>query len=500
LGTADVAPKPRFDLTSAARLLNTDFTQSRAFIALAILFFAVRLPFINYGHGTDPDAWRVALTAYHLLDTGDYFPSRLPGYPLHELVMTLLIPGGWIATNLATAAISLVGVYLFALIVRELRLPSAGLLTLGFAFTPLLIINSIATMDYMWTLTAILASYYAVLRRSPLWAGVFLGLAIGFRLPSLIVWPAFAYLFWRQGRQPDLIPFTLITAGFAALSYSPVLTVYGLDFYSFYDADVGYTDVFRLLGKEALGILGGLGVLAGAAWSLARLRRLPADALNDPQVAAWVGVIVIYLASFSRLPHEIAYLIPIFPFGFFLMARYFKPVALAVAIGAILIAGVVDITTPGDDIDPRGASIGRGLVLSNAQTMSIQRDFAEDILRNEVPDHSVVIAGSIFPQLAVRERDRLEARILERDYEAISMLSDRGEAVDSGHDVRYVWLVTYDTFVALRSQGYSFYLVPDAATATAALYDYRPALFGASFLSLERSAPSAGKGTAGTDR
>ena len=85
-------------------------------------------------------------------------------------------------------------------------------------------------------------------------------------------------------------------------------------------------------------------------------------------------------------------------------------------------------------------------------------------------------------------------------YGAISMLSDRGEAVDEERDIRYVWLLTYETYEALRSQGYNMFLVPDAAGGTAALYDYRPTLLGASFLKLDKQSPSAGKGTASTDR
>ena len=50
----------------------------------------------------------------------------------------------------------------------------------------------------------------------------------------------------------------------------------------------------------------------------------------------------------------------------------------------------------------------------------------------------------------------LDNRILQRDYEAISMLSDRGEAVDAGRDIRFVWLVTYDTFEALRAEVRAF--------------------------------------------
>jgi hypothetical protein len=482
------------------RLAETDFTRLLPFVLLAAVFLALRLPYVNYGHGTDPDAWRVALTAHHLLDTGDYYPSRLPGNPLHELVTTLLIPGGWIATNIATALVSLVGVQLFARIVRLHGLADPGILVAGFAFTPLLLINSIATMDYMWALTAILGAYYCQQTGRPFWAGVLIGCAVGFRLQGIIVWAPLAYLAWRSGRTRDLLPLTAAAAGVAMLAYAPVLAVYGLHFFNYYDASVGYQDVLRLLGKEALGVIGGLGVLVGVAMSRGRLRSFVADLRVDPALGAWVLLIVVYFASFSRLPHEIAYLIPIFPFGFLIMGRYFSRTALGVAVGAILLAGAVDITTPDDGLGLTSTTIGKGLVLSNADTMSAQHHFVDQILEANIPNGSVVMTGFIFPQLAVRELNRLDARILAHDYEAISMLSDRGESVDEARDIRYVWLVRYETFQALRQQGYSFFMVPDAAGSTAALYDYRPALFGTTYIRLDQAAPSIAEGSGETDR
>jgi hypothetical protein len=311
----------------------------------------------------------------------------------------------------------------------------------------------------MWTLTLILAAYYCLITGRPLLAGVFLGLAVGFRLQSVILGLPFAYILWRQGRRDALPAFALAAGGTALLAFAPVLAVYGTGFLNYYDASVGYQDVLRLLGKEALGVLGVLGVLAGGALSIHRLARLPRDAVTDPHLGVWLLAIVLYFASFSRLPREIAYLVPVFPFGFLLLGRYCTRAGLAVAVGAILVAGVVDVTTPGSGITPselRTATLGKGLVFSNADTMRGQRNFVEQILENPTPDHSVVLTGFIFPQLVIRERDRLENRILERDYEAISMLSDRGEGVDADRDIRYVWLLTYETFEALRAQGYSF--------------------------------------------
>ena len=486
-----------------ARLADADLTGPLPFALLSLVFLLTRAPFLDYGHGTDPDAWRVALTAHHLLDTGDYFPSRLPGNPLHELLMTLFIPGGWIATNLATALASLAGVYLFARIVKLHELPNAAVLVIAYAFAPLLFINSIATMDYMWALTAILGAYYCQVTGRPLWAGVLLGCAVGFRLQSAVVWAPLAYLAWRAGRSRDIAPMTLASGGVTLLCFAPVLAVYGLDFFNYYDAKVGATEVLRLVGKEALGIVGGIGVAAGLLISLPRFRRLPADLRHSAAVGAWAAIIALDLVSFSRLPHEVAYLIPVFPFGLLIMGRYFTRLAIAGSVAAILLAGVVDVTTPGDELTSasiRNATIGKGLILSNADTMDAQRRFVDQVIAAEVPDHSVVMTGFIFPQLAVRERGRLDARILSRDFGAISMLADRGEAVDEPRDVRYVWLVSYDNYLALRDQGYRMFMVPDAARSTASLYEYRPGLLGAVYLRLDLESPTVGGGSGSTDR
>lgn len=483
-------------------LTETDFTRHKPFILLAIAFFAVRLPYVNFGHGTDPDAWRVAMTAYHLLETGDFFPSRLPGNPGHELLMTLFIPGGWIATNIATALASLGGVWLFAQIIRRLALPNSGLLVIGFAFAPLLVINSISTMDYMWTLTLLLGAYYSVLTGRPLLAGLILGLAVGFRLHSAILWLPMVYLMLREGRRHEIIPFSLAAGGVALLSFSPVLAVYGTHFMNYYDAPVPWQEVLRLLGKEALGVIGGLGVIAGIVLSLPRFKRLLPDLASNAHIGVWLAIIVLYFISFTRLPHEIAYLVPVFPFGLLLLGRYLTRPALAVAVSAILFAGAFDITTPGDGLSRETLNtmtMGRGLIRSNAETMRVQREYVEQIVGNELGERSVVLTGFIFPQLVVRERDRLDAGILHRDYHAVAMLSDRGQTVDEERDIRYVWLLTHETFEALRADGYSFHMVPDAAGGTYALYDYRPAIFGATLLKLERGA-ALGEGQADTDR
>jgi hypothetical protein len=498
--TAGVAEEARHTLD---RALDIDFTRPLAFLALSLVYVGSRIPWLDMGYGTDPDAWRVALAADYLLSKGEYLPSRLPGYPLHEFVTVPLVREGWVWTNLSTVFISLVGVYLFARILNVLNLQGRGILTIAFAFAPLLWINSVMTIDYMWALTFIMGAYLALLYKQPTIGGIALGVAAGFRFTSLIMAVPFILLFLRSGQRPSVRPFLVATMLMTIAAYLPVLRVYGLAVANFYDAKVPVLNVLRLLGKDALGVFGAMAVLVGLVVSARRLARLPRDSLSDAHVLTWVSVIVLYFLTFSRLPHEVAYLLPVFPFGFFLMSRYFQRTVLVGVASVIVLAGFVDITSPGAEINREtfaNANIGAGMLFSDLDTLRNQMDFAEELAEQEIPPHSVVLTGFIFPEFAVLNWERLEFGILDRDYDAVSMLSDRGEAVDKERDVRYVWLLEWENFRKLRNSGYSFYYVHDAAVSTAYLFDYRPAYFGAKTLMLLRGSPSTGAGAAETER
>jgi hypothetical protein len=508
--TTTTAPALADDLPARAtsgnatlnRILNYDLAQPLAFAALSLVFVLSRLPFINLGYGTDPDAWRIALSGYWLWDHGAYYPSRLPGYPVPELAYALVIPGGWLATNLLTVAVSLAGVWFFARIASLLELPNRAVLVVAFAFTPLLWINSMTTMDYMWALTFLLGTYYCLLTRANVAAAVLLGLAAASRSTMLFMLiPCIVYL-WRDGQRSEIRSFLSGVFAVTVLAYAPIIWRYGPEFLTFYDSKVGYLQVLRLLGKDTLGLLGSLAVIGAVIISLPRLVKLPGDAWRDVNVMFWVLAILITVVSFARLPHEAAYLLPVYPFGFFLMARYFQRWVLCGVVGVVLLAGFVDLTSPGDEINSEAftnAHLGGGLILSNRSTQLAQRDFSDDLAALQTPPRSVVLTGFIYPQFAVRNRDRLEIGILEKDKSSISQLSDKGKAVDPSREVTYVWLLEYDDFARFRDEGHQILYTLDAGRSTAGLYGFRPGLFGAEFVDLGR-APSGGSGGARTDR
>ncbi len=487
---------------TTTRLLNYDLAQPLAFAALAIVYALSRAPFINVGYGTDPDAWRVALSGYWLWDHAEFYPSRLPGYPVQELASAAVIKGGWLATNSLTVLVSIVGLWFFARIASLLELPNRAVIVVAFAFTPLLWINSMTTMDYMYALTFILAAYYFLIVRRSFVAGIMLGLAIGSRSTSVFMLLPLVVYMWRDGRRNEIRAFIVTAVAVSFVAWLPIYWKYGIEFFNFYDSKVGYLNVLRLLGKDTLGLLGTMAVIAAIVISLPRLVHLPANALRDKHVDVWLLAIVVTIVSFSRLPHEAAYLIPVYPFGFFLMARYFQKWVLAGTVAVIIVAGFVDLTSPGDEINSEAftnAQFGNGLILSNRDTQLAQRDFVRDIEALDIPDNTAVSLGFIYPQFAVRNRESLDIGLLEKDASSISQLSDKGKADDDERRITYVWLFDYEDFQRYKVQGYTFMFTLDAGRSTAGLYDYRPGLFGAKAIDLGRG-PSGGAGAARTDR
>lgn len=497
-----------FSAGALARALDIDLARPLAFLALAAAYVASRAPFINIGYGTDPDAWRVALSGYWVWDNHEFYPSRLPGYPVPELASAAVIKGGWLATNSLTLVVSLLGLWFFAQIVSKLALPNRGLVVVAFAFTPLLWINSMTTMDYMWALTFLLGCYYFLLIDQVAPAGVMMGFAASSRPTSLLFAVAFVLYLLRDGKRGELRDFLVWTIAIPMFAYLPIVWKYGPDFLRFYDAKVGYLNVLRLLGKDTLGLLGSMAVLIAIAISLPRLIRLPADFVRDKQVMVWVLAIAIGVTVFLRLPHESAYLIPIYPFGFFIMAKYFQRWVLVGAVSMIVLAGFVDLTSPGDDINTRAfthAHLGEGLVLSNRSTMKAQIAFSRELEHLDVPDHSLVMIGFSYPQFAVLNRDRLKIGILQKDTTSISQLTDSGKAVDQSRQITYVWLLDYKTFGTYLGEHYNILLTQDAARSTNALYDFRPTLYDDPTLGNVRlldigRGPSGSAGAARTDR
>ena len=426
--------------------LNLDFTRPWPAILLAVLFVASRLPWVRLGFGSDPDAWRVAMSARYLLEHGVYLPSRLPGYPIHDILTAGLLWGGWTLTNLATVVATLIGVFCFAMLVRRLQLPAAGVLTLTFAFLPLLWPTSVETLDYSWALSLLLVAYLALLNRKLALSGLLLGLAGGCRVTYLAFALPLLLLIWQRGQLREVVRFAVAMLATWLVVFSPVWLRYGLGFWNFYDFRPDWGDFLHALTEGSIGLLPliVLGVCLLLSWR--RLRELPAIVRAEEQPSVWLMVVLLALFVFVRLPLQTYYLMPAAPFALFLLARLMRRPLLVVVCLALLLGGFVDIYTT----STRGWSSPSallhirptaGLVLEDHELRAQRLSLVRGIPAINLPSDSVLTAGFYFPMVAELYHEQLQLTLPDDYLRQIGPLTDTSTAA-APNGITYVWLLS----------------------------------------------------------
>jgi hypothetical protein len=473
--TADV-PRPAEVRKPHQAVLSLDFTRPAAAAVLAVVYLLSRLPWITLGYGADPDGARVAVSADYLWRHGQYYPSRLPGYPLFELTEAALYPFGATVMNAATLVVSFAGVLLFAAVVNRLRIEPKGLLTVTFAFGPMVWINSSITLDYLWAVTFILAAYLVLcanaecgMRNAELGtgrtghsalAGVLFGIAIGCRpTAALFALPFFVLL--ARGRQPRPLLVFFVAAGLTAfVAFLPITLRYGTAFLNFFDVRPAWKKVARTLAVEAFGLTTAIGLTIVAAISWRRLLELPLRLRRDVHLAFAVLAILLMLLSFMRLPLEEAYLVPALPFLLIGAARLLRrPAVIAVCL-LVLMGGLLDfhsLSTQGWR-DPVAALAGirpvEGRVLVDYELRRHRLHVAQQMRTLDLPEHSVVTAGFYYPIFLAQYPNELELR-LPRGFrtDLIGPLTDLSEARDD-RGVTYVWLMRPGDARKYRAAGY----------------------------------------------
>ena len=157
------------------------------------------------------------------------------------------------------------------------------------------------------------------------------------------------------------------------------------------------------------------------------------------------------------------------------MARYFRTWALAARSAVIVLAGFVDLTSPGEEITARrspSAARQGACPLEPRHDARKQIDFADDLAERRDRAEAWSSLGFVYPHLAVRNYDDLRRRHPRKGPRAISQLSDKGKGEDPASRFTYVWLLDYDNFSDGARLTYTSY-TQDAGRSTAALYDYR---------------------------
>lgn len=328
---------------------------NKKYLPFSTLFFIVfisRIPFVSAGYGIEEDSWGIALAAFHTKMSGVYEPSRFPGHPVQELVYSALWGFGPIVFNALSAFFSSVATVFFALILKELNFRHFFLAAISFAFIPVYYISSTYTIDFVWTSTFILISFYFLLKNNVLLVGLFLGLAIGCRITSGAMILPFMIIIWQRGNfKKNAFSFLKMFAAsmlVVFLVFLPLMIQFGTSFFMYYD-QFPYPPLAKVGYKMSIGVFGLIGLLAIVTctlWIIFVKKKETYGALfnsniNKKIIVACYMVVLLFLISYFRLPQKSGYMISVLPFviiifGYYLNSKLFQFLSFAFIVSSFV--------------------------------------------------------------------------------------------------------------------------------------------------------------------
>lgn len=388
-----------------------------------------RIPFIYAGYGIDPDAWRVLHSAQFIASNHGYTASRLPGSPVQEILYSIFLDKEPLYFNGTTALFSAAGIGLFVLALRKLGSRDSLLTGIALACTPVVFINSVNSMDYVWALSFVLGSMYCILVRRPMVAGLLLGLAVGCRITSGGMALPLAMMLVvnnseKKVQMKETVQFLAGSFAVSVAAYSPVYMKYGFGFFTFNDGYPPLAAILRTATIEVWGVVGLLAIVAAITVAIAQRKRIQQENSIPPTIPriwiiSWIVAVGIYIIAFLRLPGEAGYLIPVLPFLFLLLGRYlnrrnFIVASIAVVSSSFLI-GIDSIDRPWS-VSPSKFSVaisagGRKLAVDllqgpiiNDRLRRLRRmEFVARVVSfaEREQNRSVIVAGVWLPQIVI---------------------------------------------------------------------------------------------------
>nr|WP_319374597.1 hypothetical protein [uncultured Methanobacterium sp.] len=443
-------------------LVELDYTKYPYIIVFIIVFLLSRIPFLNLGFGNDPDAWRIANSAFDLNHFLIYHTSRFPGYPLPEYVNSLVINYGWLATNSLTMILTLISVLVFAKILKELEVENKGLIVITFAFLPIVWINSVITMDYMWAVTFIIISWYFVIKKRHLMAGLMMGLAIASRPTSALLLIPFIYLIISQNNYKNGLKFLILSLITSFLLFLPLIFQYGLGFISFY---LTATDVNSVI-NDFLSYFGFLAVLVFILIILSSGKKAYVTIKNDANLIFAILAIFLVVILFAISPYETAYLLPAIPFTLYLLSRIsnqklFNLLCILLILNSFI---SVNLTFESSEI------IDKGIVFSDANERVTITSALEKITSSNF-NNSIIITGEFFPFLSYFANN--SSKILQKNSNEIDPKPKNVVYWDANKNRTYVYIAYPEEIKAWQNRGYKIYFTgPPAYTTTKFNFNY----------------------------
>jgi hypothetical protein len=292
-------------------------------LGLFFLVLASRIPFLFIGYGAEEDSWGTPLAIWQTIETGIYEPSRLPGHPVQEafyLLIPSLSPFWW---NLLSALACAWSSVAFFKIFQKLELEWAFLSGLALAFVPIVYISSTYTIDFCFTLSFLLWSFFYLLERKYLISGLIVGLAIGCRITTgVFIIPFAIWIFLNERKDfssQSLVKFGLIGILVGVLTYLPLVLTFGYRFFQYYD-QFPYPSWEKVIYKASFGVWGAIGLLGMISATLSQLvfggfSRIQGQSdRNKSLVGLALLILGLFTFSYLRLPQKSGYWILLIPF------------------------------------------------------------------------------------------------------------------------------------------------------------------------------------------
>lgn len=466
--------------------LDIDWTKTPYIFILSLSFILSRVPLLNLGFGTDPDAWRIAGSAFDLGNSHIYHTSRYPGYPFIEYVNSLVINHGWLATNGLTLILSLISVIFFAKILKDLNIQNKGLLVLTYAFLPIIWINSAGTMDYMWALTFILAAWFLILKKKFAFAGLILGLAVGSRITSIIFIVPFIYLIWIENKRiKDIIYFIVTMVIISFILFLPLFIQQGLKFLTYYPSDLTMIKTIVKAGSNAIGLIGNLPALFGLIMLILSLKVLFKKIIEKDKDTIFLVLAIISISIlFIKAPYEKEYLIPVIPFSLLLLNKICKRELIMIFCLLLLLNSFLSFPIIGKNNGGNivfNATIDDGMIRKNINERTEQISFTHKLMNASI-NHSVIIIAWYLPVISY----------LDPDVSYIKTAKFMGDQNDNnrgnwnfGKDIYYKHVIPPDQLQDFRNKGYSCYYIYGMENYTRTVYNYDLNKYGCKYLNLE---------------
>ncbi len=215
---------------------------------------------------------------------------------------------------------SLLTSYFFIKICEYHDIPHKYLLAIFMVIHPLYYAASTFTIDYLWALAFLLIGYTLLTKSRYLLAGIFWGLAIGARLPSVlfIIVLLFAYFFNKKPDKNKVLLSVCISAIIGIICYIPPFLYAGctFGFFTYYMGQwnwIGHLSRFVYKNIYFWGLQTCIAFLSLAFLIINSLKRNYESRYKHVIVTS-ILMIVVYEILYLEMPTNKNYLLPILPF------------------------------------------------------------------------------------------------------------------------------------------------------------------------------------------